>query len=327
MRELGLHLREKRESAGLDLEAIHAKTKIRKRYLIALEEGDWSVLPGEVYARGFVRSYAEALGLDGLQLLATYVDQTPHASKNPADEPFNGRPSVQEHSSNQPARHDGVISDAQTRRKQVSPKVGQAGTKNPGSRLPQTKFFSNRRFTGASQVAVVVGVLVVIAGGWLLLKNNGNATASAPNTLSNSVVAKNATIEGNVTGTNSIANSLGNATSNGATSGTSNPPTTQITTGPFQNLQQTYTVATSQPLTINLTAMNQDCWIKVTVDGTVVDPNDTLLSGQTKAWTANQSATIRLGHVTGMTLQINGQQVVLPSTQNAIDVVIQKSST
>ncbi|WP_290586738.1 RodZ domain-containing protein [Alicyclobacillus sp.] len=77
MRTLGDRLREQRLRQGMDLDTLQAVTKIRKRYLEAIEAGDWSVLPGDVYARGFVRSYAEAVGLDGRALLEAYVDGLP----------------------------------------------------------------------------------------------------------------------------------------------------------------------------------------------------------------------------------------------------------
>ncbi|MCL6637382.1 MAG: DUF4115 domain-containing protein [Alicyclobacillus sp.] len=77
LQALGAVLRTQRETLGLSLDQVQTQTKIRKRYLTALEAGDWRVLPGDVYARGFVRSYAAALGLDGRELLAQYVDGDP----------------------------------------------------------------------------------------------------------------------------------------------------------------------------------------------------------------------------------------------------------
>ncbi len=69
MKELGRILQTTRESKHLTLDEIQERTKIRKRYLQAIEEGDLSILPGLVYARGFVKSYAEQLDLDGQALL------------------------------------------------------------------------------------------------------------------------------------------------------------------------------------------------------------------------------------------------------------------
>lgn len=62
---LGSQLREHREAQGLALETIAAQTKIQRRILQAIEAGDLSNLPEPVYTRGFIKQYADALGLDG----------------------------------------------------------------------------------------------------------------------------------------------------------------------------------------------------------------------------------------------------------------------
>ena len=65
MFEIGASLRHAREQQGLTLAEIERTTRIRERYLAALENERFEVLPGDTYAKGFVRQYAEALGLDG----------------------------------------------------------------------------------------------------------------------------------------------------------------------------------------------------------------------------------------------------------------------
>ena len=71
MFEIGNSLREARLRQGYELPRVEADTKIRAKYLKALEEEHFEVLPGETYVKGFLRTYAEYLGLDG-QL---YVDE------------------------------------------------------------------------------------------------------------------------------------------------------------------------------------------------------------------------------------------------------------
>ena len=71
MFEIGNSLREARLRQGLEFDRVEAETKIRGKYLRALEEEQFELLPGETYVKGFVRTYAEYLGLDG-QL---YVDE------------------------------------------------------------------------------------------------------------------------------------------------------------------------------------------------------------------------------------------------------------
>jgi Uncharacterized protein conserved in bacteria len=69
--EIGASLKEARLRQGLDFPEIETGTKIRGKYLNALEEERFDVLPAEAYIKGFLRTYAEYLGLDG-QL---YVDE------------------------------------------------------------------------------------------------------------------------------------------------------------------------------------------------------------------------------------------------------------
>jgi cytoskeleton protein RodZ len=66
--EIGQTLREARIRHHIDLIEIEEKTKIRVRYLRALENEEWDVLPGPTYTRSFIRTYATFLGLDGERL-------------------------------------------------------------------------------------------------------------------------------------------------------------------------------------------------------------------------------------------------------------------
>ena len=62
--EFGERLRAERERIGITLETMSAQTKVNLRHLEALERGDYRVLPGGVFRRGFVRAYLKAVGLD-----------------------------------------------------------------------------------------------------------------------------------------------------------------------------------------------------------------------------------------------------------------------
>ena len=72
MSELGQWLREARQARGLSLEQVEAETRIRTKFLTALEEGNYDELPAEVYTKGFLRNYALFLGLDPAEALAKY---------------------------------------------------------------------------------------------------------------------------------------------------------------------------------------------------------------------------------------------------------------
>ncbi len=69
---VGATLREARNRRRIDLSEVEAATKIRRRYLRAMENEEWDVLPGGPYTRGFIRTYASFLGLDGERLADDY---------------------------------------------------------------------------------------------------------------------------------------------------------------------------------------------------------------------------------------------------------------
>jgi cytoskeleton protein RodZ len=63
--EIGRYLEQTRKERGLSLKEVEQATKIRKRYLTGLERENYTILPDAVYARGFLKTYANYLGLDG----------------------------------------------------------------------------------------------------------------------------------------------------------------------------------------------------------------------------------------------------------------------
>ncbi|MGG4556166.1 helix-turn-helix domain-containing protein [Bacillus toyonensis] len=79
MTELGQKLKEAREAKGLSIDQLHEITKIQKRHLVAIEEGNYDVLPGAFYARAFIKQYADAAGLNGEELLIEYQSTIPQS--------------------------------------------------------------------------------------------------------------------------------------------------------------------------------------------------------------------------------------------------------
>jgi hypothetical protein len=72
MFDIGSTLREARLRQQLDFPELEERTKIRPKYLRALEDEQFEILPAPTYVRGFLRSYAEALGLDGQPFVDEY---------------------------------------------------------------------------------------------------------------------------------------------------------------------------------------------------------------------------------------------------------------
>src|SRR3954452_23809838 len=72
MPDIGATLREARMRARIDISEVEASTKIRAKYLRALENEEWDLLPGPTYVKSFLRTYAEALDLDAKLLVDEY---------------------------------------------------------------------------------------------------------------------------------------------------------------------------------------------------------------------------------------------------------------
>jgi cytoskeletal protein RodZ len=83
MGQLGELLKEARQNKGVSLEQVEEEIKIRKKYLQALEEEDFSIMPSEVYVKGFLRNYAIYLGLDPEEVRALYKGESVEKRRKP----------------------------------------------------------------------------------------------------------------------------------------------------------------------------------------------------------------------------------------------------
>lgn len=72
---VGYYLRRTREVREIELEDIAKKTKISVRFLKAIEEGKWHLLPGDVFVKGFIRAYAQSLGLNPDEIVEKYIQE------------------------------------------------------------------------------------------------------------------------------------------------------------------------------------------------------------------------------------------------------------
>lgn len=74
---IGERLKEAREEQGISLDTLQEQTKIQKRYLLAIEEENFDILPGTFYARAFIKEYAQAVGLDADEIIAEHEGELP----------------------------------------------------------------------------------------------------------------------------------------------------------------------------------------------------------------------------------------------------------
>jgi cytoskeleton protein RodZ len=110
---IGTLLRSKRREKGLSLQDVEQATKIRARYLDGLEREDYSALPAAVYIHGFLKTYANFLGLDGERLSRELKEyRSPRRERQPEHEGEGPEPSEFE----QPLVAPGALGSAERRR-------------------------------------------------------------------------------------------------------------------------------------------------------------------------------------------------------------------
>jgi hypothetical protein len=82
MADIGSSLREARMRERIDISEVEAQTKIRAKYLRAIENEEWDLLPGPIYAKSFLRTYSDYLGLDSRMLLDEFKRRYEHPSEH-----------------------------------------------------------------------------------------------------------------------------------------------------------------------------------------------------------------------------------------------------
>jgi cytoskeletal protein RodZ len=74
--DFGINFKKAREGLGVSLEDIAAETRIGSRFLIAIEKEEFHILPGGIFSRGFIRTYADRLGLDSERAVSDFLRLT-----------------------------------------------------------------------------------------------------------------------------------------------------------------------------------------------------------------------------------------------------------
>ncbi|MDX8362179.1 helix-turn-helix domain-containing protein [Cytobacillus sp. IB215316] len=82
MTELGKRLKEAREEKNISIDDLQKLTKIQKRYLIGIEDGNYDRMPGQFYVRAFIKSYCEAVELDADLIFEQYENEIPSSSNS-----------------------------------------------------------------------------------------------------------------------------------------------------------------------------------------------------------------------------------------------------
>lgn len=267
---IGDTLRKEREKQKLSIQDVEKGTSIRPLYIEALEKGEYDKLPGEVYAKGFIKNYGNFLNLSGEELVRQFIMEISPATTTPEDVPH--AKENQKTNSNEIAAKD---VGAKYRPKQ--------STNNENS-------YSD--FNKRNYMVAAVALIVFLIGG-VVYSFSGNGSENPE-----------------VVQTETKINPVESKTDTQATPAeTQTQPATQDTKTP-QNpapapVPQPQIVA--QNLNLQAT-FSGDCWTRVITDGKMAFEG-MINAGQTLAWEGNNSVSVLLGNAGAVQLVMNGQSI------------------
>lgn len=305
---VGRALRECREAFGRSLGEVAEATSIRVSYLEALEAGDYDAFPGEFWARLFLRSYAQQLGLPPDETIAQAFGAGPEAgAKRPARPPL-------ELDDEPPARAARAPDASQYRpRARGRGRATDAPARQSAERLSALGPRSSRR-RWASPVLAVLATMVVLA---LLAGIVYNFVHSSAPTSGPSTGAASRTVKGQTSAAGRSAASTATTTSSGATShAKTKPPSTSAATsgggGGYATValdkstaQATYRVA-SAPIHLHLRFRGR-CWIGIQVAATGVTVlSQVYQAGQSMTFTSARAVIVDVGSTRLASGTLNG---------------------
>ncbi len=278
---LGDLLRKKREEKKLSLADIEKGTNIRKLYIQAIEDGNYDKLPGEVFLKGFIKTYAKFLGLDGQALVEQYkaekagiapqqetaTEVTTPASKTAAnsksDKSTDNLKQAAPKTENKP-----VIAEAKNKPSVTSPEQHKQPAR---TRLEEaeknTKYLHAESSSNKKNIVIVVIILIiVIVGAVAYLSSQG-----------------------------------------GSSNTTSSAPTTEQQQPAQQPAAQPQQPAPVSGAEVSAT-FDDDCWTEVKVDGKVV-LSETVKKGSTLNWKGAKQIDISVGNAGAINVTFNNQPV------------------
>lgn len=282
MSELGRLLMEARTAKGLSLADVETVTRIRQKWLEALENGEYNKLPQGAVARGFLRTYAAYLGLDTQAALNLYADESGD-------------------------RGDAVLMAEPGKPRYVDYRPLEVELIEP---ISPANWWMPWVIAGLVVLALGVGAW------WFLSRNPGwnplasiapppPATATPTNTATAWVVT--ATPQATITAPAPEAMTTSDILAV-ATSDILPLPTPTVPASPTPTPRPTATpeiVASGIALEANAT---QRSWVRVVVDGAVAEEGF-LAAGDQRVWEAAQSVVIRTGNGGGVNLILNGEDL------------------
>lgn len=301
MEEIGSRLRAAREAKGISLEVAEDETKIRRRYLEALENGRADDIPGEVYLKGFLRTYGNFLGLDGPGLVEEYK-----AAKEPPQESLPQTAGEPQAEGGQPVEKGPV--EQPTPRMPVVPAFS-VPRPRPAKRHKQRRPGARGRNNRRAFVRLFVLLVAVTALAWLGWWAIGKVSGMVLNKPSDQ--GGQATAQGQADTTpkpDPVASSLV----------TEEKPTEQTkVTMTTQGKSVLFTVAASE---VQLRVEpGQKLWMEVRAEGKVIYSGTQSEPKEFKG----KRLEVSVGHLQGVTLIVNGQQFKEPLKSGPFKLVFQ----
>lgn len=169
---LGDLLRETREQKKLSLEDVEQGTNIRKLYIKAIEDGNYEKLPGEVFLKGFIKTYGKFLGLNSLELIEQYKKEK-NASITSEEVVSTNQVQEQPISPAQPKKVEEKTPIETTTKENSIPKIDSFSTS-------QTYLQSNKSNSKKNIILVIIILIVIIGGAVFFLSSQDTSDTKAP---------------------------------------------------------------------------------------------------------------------------------------------------
>ncbi len=275
MRELGELLRNTREAEGLSVADVQEATKIRARYLEAMEEGRFEALPGEVYVKGFLRSFAEAVGLSGDEVVARYKAE----------------------------------------RARIETEKAREAHPDQGRDVSKKSRIRRHWLMVVALVAIVVVAIVVVVVGVVVWRQGHVPAGSAGVCSGDQGAADLATGEGAEGSPGEFpseaqpgeATTLPGAPEAGPRATAPGALIAPVTPArpPIPAAEEAFPAGEGHELSV---AITERCWVRVVADGKVVFERS-MLAGEEATWRAERSIRIKVGNASGIDVTYNGVHI------------------
>lgn len=273
--KIGAVLERARKERGLSLREVEQATKIRKRYLSGLEQEDFGALPDSVYVQGFLKTYANYLGLDGEELSQDLKRR--RGRRRDQRQPSVGE--IGKSGFDRPMLGPGGLSNAQ------------------GSRVSPTTLFT---------LLIAVVALIAVVGALYYVGRDTQTTAGSPESSPPASEQESAESNGGSSGGSPAENGGGNASPE-APSGGSSQGSGESGSGEEVASSGGGSVP-DDSLAVTVSVEGSESWISVSSDGAVAY-EQVAGPGFSETFEAEENVSLSTGNAGSLRVEVNGQDV------------------